>query len=237
MPTIDSAGVSFDATVFGGHQTVNNEPGLLRYRANKWASIFFPKEEWLWTVSTSNFEEIHGMSRVLALMPEKLETSRELFEEEVVSDPGFPIRLLCGLAHQFASVALGKIAEDQLIRDCSQQEGWKYNIRSTDFQWDAGHPYPLDSGSLNDVFLQVIELLTECESLCNAHRADAFREKAKEALELGKATAEACAVYLKVIHPALINLNKNNQLDWNVMETAETRLKAEVAHIKNKMKA
>jgi len=186
MPTIDSAGVSFDATLYTGQQAIN-EPGGIRYRSNRWASIFFPERDWLWNVSTANFEEIHGMSRVLALMPEKLCTSKELLNEEVVPDPAFPIRLLCGLANQMASIGLGKASDDHQTRESSQQNDWKYNIRSSNF---ANPPFPPDSDSINDVFLQTIEVLTECESLCNAQRPHLFTEKYREAIEHGRSVAE-----------------------------------------------
>jgi len=38
-----------------------------------------------------------------------------------------------------------------------------------------------------------------------------------------------------VIHPALVNLSKNNQLDWNTMNGAETCLKKELEKIHAKM--
>lgn len=152
-----------------------------------------------WIVDTADFRLIHGLSRVVSLIPEKVVSARTQFEDHLVlpGGPGVAVQLLINLLRTYR--------QDHELR----QTGPVYRLpnlhrrcRSVVLNLEDGLDVEEDQGiDLRETYSTLIINLVEVESTTEAADAAIYWDAAYDVVELADRVRELCFIYLELVHP------------------------------------
>jgi len=162
-------------------------------------------EHFSWIVDTSDFGVIHGLSRVVRLIPEKLVTARLVAEEDqVVPFHGaWLINLVLDLLQTFRQdYARGgpRIQRNQGLRRYHRQTVIELE-KGLDVEEDVGLDLRETLDALNDS-------LSEAYSTVDRPSSEAFWQASREVVTFADRVREICFVYLELVHPFLVRARR-----------------------------
>ena len=189
------------------------------------AIISFHNRRWRWHLSLANFEAVHGMSRVVRLLPDKIATAQTIAAEFKPEDSLFLIELVLKLTKLFEVQAREK------------QLPLENNSRETLIIPVAGHEVSeVDSENGLSFYHCVKTFREELEGLIEDIKAEEpLVERVQRILDLADGIQASANVFLSYIHPCIINcarqLNSNSQrhdcfqlLNNQLTETVQTNI-------------
>ena len=189
------------------------------------AIISFHNRRWRWHLSLANFEAVHGMSRVVRLLPDKIATAQTIAAEFKPEDSLFLIELVIKLTKLFEVQAREK------------QLPLENNSRETLIIPVAGHEVSEVDSENGLSFYHCVKIFREeLEGLIEDIKAEEpLVERVQRILDLADGIQASANVFLNYIHPCIINcarqLNPNSQrhdcfqlLNNELTETVQTQI-------------
>lgn len=149
-----------------------------------------------WVVSERQFEEVHGLSRVVLLVPDKLATTCELLRTESVPDPGFLINLVVDLCSRYVQTSSGRPSEPPVEESLAD--------RAFVFDGNEDGPVGNEPASLTSTIAQLRSRLVAARNLAVEDRELDLCAEALSLVSLADSLRELCLVYLNFVHPVLI---------------------------------
>jgi len=175
-------------------------------------SINYGGNQWFWFVGVISFEAIHGMSRVVRLIPEKLATAI-VINNENLSDPkddgSFLIDLVLKLVTFYLEQTKKTKLEEVSVADHGDCEYVDVTRRNQKF---------------SDVLNYLISRLNTFKSKLHQRNRESIYNFALEILHLSDTILAFCTTYLEFVHPMLISI----QRDGIVNEVRKNELTAKV---------
>lgn len=174
-----------------------------------------------WTVSERHFEEIHGLSRVVLLIPDKLVTTfaviQDLHLQRSDKDGLFCIDLVLELCQKYIDIAATRPVEQLLLPDTDGHVDYV-------FSRGAGVAAAGSEQSLgfSSTLLVVRGALQTLRSLANPDSETDFFAAADRLVKFCDEIREACLVYLDFAHPVLIRSRRGEMFNVGE-ETVEQR--------------
>ena len=158
-------------------------------------------DHFLWRVETRSFEVIHGLSRIVELIPDKLVLNRKLFEEILGHEPdsGWIIRLVLDLLRYYRRAQ----GEERPIPELPRAFSRSINVDNGDFddEDEAIEDNRLDLVGTLDALLND---LTNAKQLTEVNLPHLYWEAAQGVAELADRIRESCMIYLELIHPFMV---------------------------------
>lgn len=148
-----------------------------------------------WVVSERQFEEVHGLSRVVLLVPDKLATTCELLSESV-PDPGFLLNLVVDLCSRYVQTSSGRPSEPPVEESLAD--------RAFVFDGNEDGPVGNEPASLTSAIAQLRSRLVAARNLAAEDRELDLCAAALPLVSLADSLRELCLVYLNFVHPVLI---------------------------------
>ena len=153
-----------------------------------------------WLVGCIHFEEIHGISRVVDMIPEKVVTSMIIHQEYPKGDP-FLLKLALELLYHYERLAKSKHFEVHIgtrkdpLRVVLNIDGPGQDQVNCRAHFEVGI-----LGSICWLINSIENLVTllECDN------KDGYWSKAKELIDFGDTIREQCTVYLSFAHRVTI---------------------------------
>jgi len=188
-----------------------------------------------WHVSEVQFEEIHGISRTLNLVVDKLVTTREIYRadrlarREAEPDDGFLVNLLVGLLNTYEGMASRR---REYYQEVVEEE--------PELEVDLTEEEIVDTKALD--LVSTIKLLREILTIVkNLASRDSDRDYVESCIEVTKiadSVREACTIYLDLVHRVLVSSRRRPRngvgVDEGELDALVLRLNAKLASDKDK---
>ena len=174
----------------------------------------FEKVRWLWPLNLGDFETVHGMSRVVKLIPDKLATAICIYNEEL-SDPQDTGSFLIKLINDLAKFYYNKICADnpEAINNIENVTNYKEAVQL------------------------LITLLDTFKLMLDARTTSNFTNITNKILDLSDKILILCYVYMDFIHPTWISHKRiNNTFSLPLMSSKEKDLYMKTLE-RNKLKS
>jgi len=163
---------------------------------------------WTWQFDLRHFEVIHGLSRIVLLLPDKVHTAIEIQKDNIPeADGSFLVQLVINLANVY---------RDQLRRkadiNCNVT-----NITTTQiFSHDRAPIVSADRpDNFEDVFVEFLSSLENFKrSLAERNRSDIY-DAAEELLRISDDIWICCRVFLDLVHPVWLSIQRG--VDWELL--------------------
>ena len=170
-------------------------------------AICLPQRGWRWRVRLDAFEPLHGMSRVVRLVPDKIATALAILKEgpeRYVNDAVYLIELVCNLAGLYEGLAFQKFVKEH---DLPQFTGIPLTVCGNEqLDPDELDLEPDDATDFCDVvneFRHALADLMDC--MRDRHPPDGIIDKV---LDLCDGIQAATETFCKFVHPAFIACNR-----------------------------
>lgn len=157
-----------------------------------------------WDLSLRNFEEVHGLSRVVLHVPDKLSVTFEVINALLpvhAEDPGFFINLVVQLCDRYRNLTLTRPPAELAAR------ADKCRVLVFHCDVDSGIQ-DLGVGNEHLTFPAAIALLRSRLNVAAGLASDAreleFNAEAERLVNLADSVRDLCQIYLDFVHPALI---------------------------------
>jgi hypothetical protein len=200
-----------------------DEDGDGRQRITK-ATISCQKRNWKWTVSPRNFEVIHGMSRVVRLIPDKLATALAINVENHENDGTFLIGLVINLTRVYV--------------DLSEANAEGGVSQGAHVLWtQIGAPEDdLENGlTLADTVVDYEEKLQSNRISLSERDIDRFMQESEYLVQVSDDLLMACHIYLDFIHPVWIEVNRMGRVDRERIGRRERDLLLKLEQLQGKL--
>jgi hypothetical protein len=175
------------------------------------ALIHLPKRGWRWRTRLALFEPLHGMSRAVRLIPDKIATSEAIADEAAQNprarndSPAFLIDLVKDLVLLFKNLAAEKaIGEHELpefqslpVSICGSE-----HVGFDELDFDPAES--LDFSAVLANFWQLLDDLAVAFQNRQPHE-----EIATQLLDMGDGIVAATETFIKYIHPAILSAQRN----------------------------
>jgi len=190
------------------------------------ATIFFPERRWKWELHLSDYEVVHGLSRVVRLIPDKAYVARSINIDERVNDDGsFIVELVEKLARDFSCIHREKMATAE---DLDAPEDLQT------FKVEYG---PHEEGSIDtrecDVNLamaleEYVRSIFNMKNCLILNQRDDFDQVTAETLKMSDDLLLASQIFLDLIHPVWIMVRRSQEVDnvtiESIMDACESKL-------------
>lgn len=154
-------------------------------------------ELFAWRVSEVNFEEVHGLSRVVRLLVDKIVTTFLLYKElPGGGDKGFLIRLVLNLLDHYQRIV------DR--RDPAQLKNIDDDEPALEVTLNNEVVEDCKAISLPKTVTLLRTVLDALIGQINLRTEEDYWQMAEEILRIADKVRESCSTYLEVVHPTLI---------------------------------
>ena len=162
-------------------------------------------KQFTWIVDPADFGVIHGLSRVVRLIPDKVVTSRILYEERIPEpyDSGWLIQLVLNL--------LTTYRQDHARRQgpIQREQGLRRYHRELVLALDDGHEVEEGAGvNLNGTIDTLQHCLTDVQQSTEEGDPEIYWQIAESVAEFADQVREICLVYTDLVHPLLIRAGR-----------------------------
>lgn len=195
---------------------------------------------WTWVLTLSNFEVVHGLSRIVRLLPDKLATARAIRfgRTPLASDDGsFLIKLVRDLVekyltiHRTASAAFPSVA----VLDGELEFSACFGCVANPERDSAPLSDADDELALEAVMVRYVELLSKVqEALQTEHQVD-FDNHALELIGMSDDILIACQVFLDFVHPVWIKIKRDQAVDDEMVEEVRVRCERRLVELDGKL--
>jgi hypothetical protein len=172
------------------------------------AVLQLPQRTWRWKVNLQMFEALHGMSRVVRLIPDKLVTVQEICKLHEPTESIFLIELILDLVKRYALMA----SEKQISNDTLENT---FSITICPVMGQI-HPDRLFDTEVDQLdFYQSVDLLrTQLEVLIERLRMrEDGAQQISEILNTADGISAATECFVHFIHPAIIQVARGLSFD------------------------
>lgn len=154
-----------------------------RYKIVKVELVF---RDWTWILDCSSFEVVHGISRVMKLVPDKLVTARSINRGNLPDpdDGSFFIKLIVDLVKYY--IDCPRRRRNEILANDINFETLLVEIGSDD--------HPIGGDDLSDVLELYFEKLQLLQNLLRDRKIDEFDAEAEQLLRLSDDILTACQV-------------------------------------------
>ena len=183
-----------------------------------------------WTVGVKEFEIIHGLSRVVRLLPDKLVTAKCIAAEPVADDGTFLVNLVLDLLKVYLdqSERLVSSSSTAAVENPCCQEIYReipFESRtSVDLQMSLNGTLECLRESLNSLLRSLAD-----------HNLEQFANDAKALVGLGDEILAACHAYLDFAHPLIVQSYRLNSLQDSEIDQRRIALITKLENLKNKL--
>ena len=173
------------------------------------AILFYPERNWKWELRLKNFEVVHGLSRIVRLLPDKIATALAIRREGHRDEDGtFLIKLVEDLAKTFNE----RNQEAQAAQDAEvPDELQSFRVLIGAAEVDA----EVSGDDLSILLLDYTQKLGTLQTLLRDSPEEDFVHQSQDLIYLSDDILLACHVFLDLIHPVWIDINRsgiiNNQ--------------------------
>jgi len=174
------------------------------------ALIHLPKRGWRWRTRLTLFEPLHGMSRVVRLIPDKIVTA-EAIEDEAARNlrfndsPVFLINLVKDLGLLYKNLALERaVGENELPDFQSLPISVCGSEHVGDDELDLDPEESLDFGTVLTKFWSLLDDLGAAFQNRQPHE-----EIATQLLDMCDGIIVATETFVKYVHPAILSAQRN----------------------------
>ena len=87
---------------------------------------------------------------------------------------------------------------------------------------------------MDSCLCEFIEAIKECRRAAQLGNKEDYWEKAKKLIGISRFMEEICAVYLELVYPALVEIERKSFVDWKTVTQCESRLKKWFLDIRRK---
>lgn len=172
-----------------------------RPNAIGWKNAEIITDSFCWKISEAQFEEIHGLSRVVRLLADKIVTTFVIFKELPESpayDKNFLIDLVLELLRHYERLSSSRNAA---LLDNIQNEEHSFEVKIGN-GWLGRFPEaPSVTGTITQLKTSLLLLQHNIEIYLEAN----YWRIAEEIMKSADQIREICDTYLDVVHPALIS--------------------------------
>jgi len=175
---------------------------------------------WNWIFTLAHFEIIHGLSRVVKLLPDKVQTAIEIKKENIPNEDGsFLIKLVMDLANVYLS-DLTKLKVD-VVADTVTTKIFSYDRALVVF---ADQPE-----SLENVIVKFLTKLDDFKKSLTENNQNNIFKTAEALLCLADDILICCDVFLDLVHPVWISIKRQADQKLVLRQTKLTeKLKADL---------
>jgi hypothetical protein len=182
----------------------------------KRATIFFPERRWKWELSMSDFEVVHGLSRVVRLIPDKAAVARSINIDSKVDDDGsFIIELVEKLAKDFSTIHREKMAT-RVFED--PEDLVRFKVEYGPHEEGSIDTTECDS-NLGMALEELVVLLFNMKNCLITNQSDDFDKTTVRTLQLADDLLLMSQVFLDLIHPVWVTVNRAGEIDNTVLQT------------------
>jgi hypothetical protein len=165
-------------------------------------------QPWQWKVNLQLFEALHGISRVVRLIPDKLATVQEICKLQDSSDSVFLINLVLDLARRYTT-----IAREKRVPDINIEEGSTIALSCLTRQFQNDATFSVNNDSLDfyqctDLLCERLELLVE-QLTTNQD----ITHSLNEILDIADGISAGAECFVKYVHPAMIQVARRLDFD------------------------
>ena len=169
------------------------------------ATLLYPERNWRWELRLKNFEVVHGLSRVVRLLPDKIATALAIRRENHHGEDGtFLIKLVEDLARLFEERNQAQSTQDEV-----PDELQSFNIKMGPGEVDA----ELSGDGLSVLLPDFTQKLGTLQTLLRNEPEEGFIQESQDLVNLSDDILLACHVFLDLIHPAWISINRLGLID------------------------
>ena len=170
------------------------------------------KRRWQWTLNKKSFEHVHGMSRVVRLLPDKFATTL-VINRESDNDGSNLIKLVIDLLQIYIDLIPKPEAEN-----CSGElSEHLYVVGEGHEDFEAEHDF--------ESLLQAVKkVLVEIETDLESRNENGVLAKMEELIKLSDDILVGCKIYLDFIHPVLIGIDRSGEINEESIETQKASL-------------
>jgi len=158
-------------------------------------------DHFLWRVGLSSFEVVHGLSRVVGLIPEKVVINRRVFEGYQGPDPdsGWLVQLVADLLHRY------RVIQQQAPAIPERRGAFSRLVNIGNGELGEGNEVNVDDGlDLSGTLDALFNDLTDVKQLTEVNSVQLYWDAAQAVVEFSDKIREACLIYLDLIHPFLV---------------------------------
>ena len=194
--------------------------------------------EWRWDVGLSSFEEIHGLSRIVLLLPDKLATAIAINQEKNIrfyEDGSYYLTLVTNLLSFYQGV-IHPQQVPHLNPDGPLHGVTTFNLgASSTLFYDQNQA--LVQHSLAETFFRLNTALEVMIDLLVSQRPK--NELVAEALSIisqAENLLVLCHVYMDFAYKVLLDIRRKNHLDFGTFFNYRTRAKAKISSLRLKLR-
>jgi hypothetical protein len=165
------------------------------------AVLQIPQRTWRWKVNLQMFEALHGMSRVVRLIPDKLVTVQEICKLHEPYESLFLIELILDLVKRYALMA-----SEKQISNATLEDATSITICPVTGQIHFERPADTEADQLD--FYQSVDLLrTQLETLIEQLRTRKdIAHQIATILNTADGISAATECFVHFTHPAIIQV-------------------------------
>lgn len=171
------------------------------------ATIKSEEISFTWKVDLKAFETIHGLSRVLLLLPDKLKTAMELSKESPQTDGTFMIELVLDLLQDYENKSY-RCAVPSFNQPLCEVHTCALRLRDYKLFRDAVHP----NYTLSTSITLLIDCLKEMKSTLQARSYQLYEDQITAIFRIMDIIHIYTEIYLRFVHPCIIEANRDRSL-------------------------
>ena len=187
-----------------------------------------------WILTQRSFEVVHGLSRVVRLVPDKLATALVINRENLPDpdDGGFLIKLVDDIVHVF-------IDRHRLVglEDPEISGNVEVKVVSLGQPWITDHE-SADGGNgqdLSNLLSAISGKLQQLQQLLKERKQEEFRQESQQFVELCDDVLIASHVYLDLIHPVWIEVQRSGLFEDVKVEEKKVALLRKLERMSEKL--
>jgi uncharacterized Zn-finger protein len=171
---------------------------------------------WKLSLVLRSFEAIHGMSRVVKLVPDKLATAMEINRENIPDDDGhFLIKLVKKLAVFYQSLVISQANEDE-SEDDRVEEVLKI---VSDVELDIFFA----EYNFREIIGEFFRRLDSFEKHL-IEREDELESKALMIVNMSDDILACCHIFMDFVHPVWLDIQRKGEIDYELVLTRKMEL-------------
>ena len=197
-----------------------------------------------WEVNEARFEEIHGLSRVVRLIPDKIITALDIAKEKIPDHDGsFLLNLLIDLCKHYEQVTSKH--DDLVLLDRFERMVVKDNYLILSDSLPSSDPTltlrigegEISKGQGYTIYDVVVGMISRLEFLCSCiadQRYDEYEVASLRFLSFVDEVREFCIIYLDIVHPTLIRSRRalyEESTAFAILEKAKTTLQTHAGRL------
>lgn len=193
-------------------------------RLPKDAHIRLRSRGWAWKVALRDFEVIHGFSRIVRLVPDKLHTAKAI-ELEIGKGRG---EFLCKLVEDLIILYRDIHKEKQISADNYPEQRLPHEMDET-LNKPIAH-----NASLGETIDEYLHLLRSVKESLNDPEG-AYEDRARSFVQMSDDLLQVCHIFLDFIHPVWITVRRTGVFDNQLIASLKVRCDTKLMQCYNKL--